>query len=94
MCTIESCVGVGEIAVSDHRSSCPTPHELARIARWHFYPLPAHPSQALTKASAMRLSDTVFVVGWATMHRSSLRNIRAACNGCFSASFGAGSNAY
>ena len=33
MCIIESCVGVGEIAVSDHRSSCPTPHELARIAR-------------------------------------------------------------
>lgn len=33
MCFIESCIGVGEIAVSDHRSSCPTPHELARIAR-------------------------------------------------------------
>ncbi len=33
MCFIESCVGVGEVAVSDHRSSVPTPHELARIAR-------------------------------------------------------------
>lgn len=33
MCFIESCVGVGEIAISDHRSSAPTPHELARIAR-------------------------------------------------------------
>lgn len=33
MCFIESCVGVGEIAISDHRSSAPTPQELARIAR-------------------------------------------------------------
>jgi hypothetical protein len=33
MCFIESCVGVGEIAISDHRSSAPTPHELARVAR-------------------------------------------------------------
>ncbi|CAL8470415.1 g9957 [Coccomyxa elongata] len=32
MCFVESCVGVGEVAVSDHRSSAPTPHELARIA--------------------------------------------------------------
>ncbi|KAK9915963.1 hypothetical protein WJX75_006621 [Coccomyxa subellipsoidea] len=32
MCFIESCVGVGEIAISDHRSSAPTPHELARVA--------------------------------------------------------------
>lgn len=34
MCFVESCVGVGEVAVSDHRSSAPTPHELARIARY------------------------------------------------------------
>lgn len=34
LCLIASCVGVGEIAVSDHRSSAPTPHELARIARY------------------------------------------------------------
>jgi hypothetical protein len=33
LCLIESCVGVGEVAVSDHRSSAPSPHELARIAR-------------------------------------------------------------
>ena len=28
MCVIESCIGVGEVAISDHRSSCPTPQEL------------------------------------------------------------------
>lgn len=33
LCLIESCIGVGEIAVSDHRSSAPTAQELARIAR-------------------------------------------------------------
>ena len=30
---MESCIGVGEVAISDHRSSAPTPHELARLAR-------------------------------------------------------------
>ena len=30
---LESCVGAGEIAVSDHRSSVPTAHELACLAR-------------------------------------------------------------
>ncbi len=34
VCLIESCIGVGEVAVSDHRSSAPTAQELARIARW------------------------------------------------------------
>jgi len=29
---IEEVIGVGELAVADHRSSCPTPAELARIA--------------------------------------------------------------
>jgi beta-aspartyl-dipeptidase (metallo-type) len=29
---IEEVIGVGEVAVSDHRSSCPTPAELARLA--------------------------------------------------------------
>lgn len=29
---IEEVIGVGEVAVSDHRSSCPTPGELARLA--------------------------------------------------------------
>jgi len=30
---LDSCVGVGELAVADHRSSNPTAAELARIAR-------------------------------------------------------------
>lgn len=29
---IEQCVGVGEVAISDSRSSAPTSHELARLA--------------------------------------------------------------
>ncbi|KAK9803274.1 hypothetical protein WJX72_005026 [[Myrmecia] bisecta] len=32
LCLIESCIGVGEVAVSDHRSAVPIAHELARIA--------------------------------------------------------------
>jgi len=32
MALIEEIIGVGEIALSDHRSSCPTTHELIRIA--------------------------------------------------------------
>ena len=32
LCLIDSCIGVGEVAVSDHRGSAPTPHELARLA--------------------------------------------------------------
>lgn len=31
---IDTCIGVGEVAISDHRSSAPTPQELARPARW------------------------------------------------------------
>ncbi len=31
LCLIDSCIGVGEVAVSDHRGSAPTPHELARL---------------------------------------------------------------
>lgn len=30
---LESCIGVGEVAVSDHRSSMPSAAELARLAR-------------------------------------------------------------
>ena len=30
---LDGCVGVGEVAVSDHRSSNPTGAELARLAR-------------------------------------------------------------
>ena len=30
---LESCIGVGEVAVSDHRSSMPSAGELARLAR-------------------------------------------------------------
>ena len=30
---IRSCIGVGEVAVSDHRSSTPSAGELARLAR-------------------------------------------------------------
>ena len=33
MALLESCIGVGEVAVSDHRSSAPTPLELAKLAR-------------------------------------------------------------
>ena len=33
MCLIDSCLGVGEVAVSDHRSSVPSVHHLANIAR-------------------------------------------------------------
>ena len=33
VCLIESCIGVGEIAVSDHRGSVPSAAELARLAR-------------------------------------------------------------
>ena len=33
ICMIEECIGVGEIAVSDHRSSCPTDTELIRLAQ-------------------------------------------------------------
>jgi len=33
ICVIEECIGVGEVAVSDHRSSCPTDTELIRIAQ-------------------------------------------------------------
>lgn len=33
VCLIESCIGVGEIAVSDHRGSVPSDAELARLAR-------------------------------------------------------------
>jgi beta-aspartyl-dipeptidase (metallo-type) len=29
---LQGCVGVGELAISDHRGSCPTPQELARLA--------------------------------------------------------------
>jgi hypothetical protein len=32
LCLIESCIGVGEVAVSDHRGSVPTPHDLAVLA--------------------------------------------------------------
>lgn len=32
ICLIESCVGVGEVAVSDHRGSAPSPLDLARLA--------------------------------------------------------------
>lgn len=32
LCCIESCIGVGEVAVSDHRGSAPTPLDLARLA--------------------------------------------------------------
>ncbi|KAL4452078.1 hypothetical protein ABPG75_007740 [Micractinium tetrahymenae] len=32
LCLLESCVGVGEVAVSDHRGSAPSPEELARLA--------------------------------------------------------------
>lgn len=31
LCLIGSCLGVGEVAVSDHRGSDPTPHELERL---------------------------------------------------------------
>ena len=34
MCLIHSCLGVGEVAVSDHRSSVPSVHHLANIARY------------------------------------------------------------
>ena len=33
MCLIDSCLGVGEVAVSDHRSSVPSVNHLANIAR-------------------------------------------------------------
>lgn len=32
MCLMDSCLGVGEVAVSDHRSSVPSVHHLANIA--------------------------------------------------------------
>ncbi|KAL4437512.1 hypothetical protein ABPG77_003493 [Micractinium sp. CCAP 211/92] len=32
LCLLESCVGVGEVAVSDHRGSAPSPQELLRLA--------------------------------------------------------------
>lgn len=32
LCLIEGCIGVGELAVSDHRGSVPTPHQLAQLA--------------------------------------------------------------
>ena len=32
LCLLPSCLGVGEVAVSDHRGSVPTAHELARLA--------------------------------------------------------------
>eukprot|EP00884_Botryococcus_braunii_P017364 jgi/Botrbrau1/4310/Bobra.0232s0002.2 len=32
LCLIDTCIGVGEIAVSDHRSSVPTAQDLARLA--------------------------------------------------------------
>ncbi len=31
LCLLESCVGVGEVAVSDHRGSAPSPQELLRL---------------------------------------------------------------
>ena len=34
MCLIDSCLGVGEVAVSDHRSSVPSVNHLANIARY------------------------------------------------------------
>ncbi len=33
VCLLEGCVGVGEVAVSDHRGSAPSPLELGRLAR-------------------------------------------------------------
>ena len=33
MLVIQSCLGAGEVAISDHRGSMTTPQELARIAR-------------------------------------------------------------
>lgn len=33
LCLIDTCIGVGEIAVSDHRSSVPSAQDLARLAR-------------------------------------------------------------
>lgn len=32
LCLLESCVGVGEVAVSDHRGSAPSPQELLKLA--------------------------------------------------------------
>lgn len=32
LCCVDSCVGVGEVAVSDHRGSAPAPLDLARLA--------------------------------------------------------------
>jgi len=37
MCLIDSCLGVGEVAVSDHRSSVPSVNHLANIARYLLY---------------------------------------------------------
>ena len=34
MCLIDTCLGVGEVAVSDHRSSVPSVNHLANIARY------------------------------------------------------------
>lgn len=32
LCTVEGCIGVGEVAISDHRGSQPQPHALAALA--------------------------------------------------------------
>ena len=32
LCLVDSCIGVGEVAVSDHRGSAPTPQDLLQLA--------------------------------------------------------------
>jgi len=48
MCLMDTCLGVGEVAVSDHRSSVPSVNHLANIARCCREPvlICTHPAQS------------------------------------------------